>query len=58
MSPGTSRPVFCRACARDSSLRIDGEWRHDDDGTVACVNPDTLYGITRDEHGRPVAAAN
>jgi hypothetical protein len=39
----SSRSIFCRACATDVSLRTDGTWRHDADGTPACVDPAQLY---------------
>lgn len=36
-----SAVICCRSCARDTQL-VDGQWRHCDDDTLACLNPDTL----------------
>lgn len=33
--------IGCRSCARDTH-RIDGQWRHCDDETLACLNPETM----------------
>lgn len=38
--------IYCRRCAKDCSKRTDGAWRHDADGSPACVNPDTLGAPT------------
>lgn len=46
--PLPKRTLGCRACNKDMTCQEDGDgrWYHDHDGSLACVDPETLrpYG--------------
>lgn len=56
------RSILCRSCARSCSRRVDGTWRHDDDGSILDgqdgrhMNPDQVRELG-DELNRKRAEA-
>lgn len=40
--PSKWREIMCRRCARWMTHRDCGHWHHDDDDTLACLDPASL----------------
>lgn len=49
--PSASREIACRSCGRWTVFGEAGPWRHVHDGTLACVDPETLRPQVCARHG-------